>query len=400
MTFLNIIFRATFFLLLITTSFQIAVPQANAQKSKDIFDRFRKPMPELKLMEEAEFLKKTRAERQRPYGDETLEYAMQIPKTFTDGADKGSSNFMLSEKLFQELSVYYGKPTISGRSRIEIQALNIDSSLTAEQWYLKYILESGYTTEGFVVHSDKRVESLMVYMEKDFSYYLRTLTVINGKKVIMVKYYVPVDYIQKQAVMQSQVINSFRVVNEIKRPEPEFQVYRFLDVAEIQYPENWKAYSKPMRSVDRMDVTLMNVTEVKDRHGHVVSTSTEGRMDVTLVSSFVQGSLVEEVGRYKQKLEASGMLIGDKIKTFKDVKYSEGIDFGITEIYSGVDSSNSVVDYEFWFTVMVGGNYYYFMTMLTPSRNERFGVWAENTQNYKMMVNRFGLMSGAFIERD
>ncbi len=379
----------------------VTIQQAHAQAAeKDIFSRFKKAMPELPLLSDEEFIEKTKPIDKKPYNEEVLAYSMRIDKEFEEGIDRSSSNFILSEKLFLELSSYWGKPTIAGRSRLVVEALNMEGKLTAEQWYIRYILEGGFTTEGFVTHSPNKVESLMVVMEKDYSYYLRTLVMINGSKVIMVKYYVPIHYIKEQAVMQAMVLSSFKLTHLKKRVYPPMVAYRFLDIAEFKYPPNWKVYAKPVRNVDRLDVTLVNMKEVRSGKGQVMSSLTEGKLDVTVVSSAVKNTLIEEIEEYKKRIEAEGMLIGERIKEDYDFKYANNIDFALTEVYKGIDSADNLSEYEFWFTVLVGGNYYYFILLLTPSRNELFATWADNTQNYKLMLRDFKPMVGAFLERD
>lgn len=398
-------FKKAIFLSLLLAGFlglTVSIPlDAYAYTEKeDIFTRFKKPLPEIPLLSEEDFYKATMAINKKPYSQKVLEYGIRLPKNWTEREDKSSSNFSLSKKLFLELNVYYGKPTIAGRSRVEVQALDLDSNLTAEQWYLRYILEGGYTLESFVTHSDNKVESLMVTMEKDYSFYVRTLVMFNGDKAIMVKYFVPIHYIQEQAAMQAQVLQSFSLKNTVERTDIETKSYRFLDVAELRYPESWKVYSKPLRSVDRIDITIVNVNEIAGQFAESSTSITNGKLEVKLVAAAVQDSLINEIKVYKQKVESSGILIGDKISAGGDISYNNRMNFAITEVYLGIDSTNSLSEYEYWFTVMVGGNYYYFLNLLTPSRNENFAVWADNTQSYKNIVESFRLMSGAFMERD
>lgn len=371
---------------------------AQAARDLDIFERFKKPMPEITLLSDEEFLDATKPIVKKPYGEEVLAYSMRIDKTWEEGIDRSSGNFVLSEKLFLELNSFLGKPTIAGRSRLEVEGLNMDGNLTAEQWYIRYILEGGFTTEGFITHNPDKIESLMVVMEKDYSYYLRTLALINGSKVIMVKYYVPIHYIQEQAVMQAMVLSSFKLTHKKARVYQEMTAYRFLDIAEFKYPPAWKVFASPVRDVDRLDVTLVNMSEISSGQREV--TSTEGKLDVTVVSSTVKNTLLEEIDEYKKRIEAEGMLIGEKLNENYDFTYAKNIDFGLTEVYKGIDSNDNLSEYEFWFTVLVGGNYYYFVMLLTPSRNEMFATWADNTQNYKIMLKEFTPMVGAFLERD
>ena len=397
---------ATFFAVLF--GLLLIVPQSSfAQSSSstsDVFQRFAKPMPELPMPSQEKFIEVTRPVAKKPYDEDVLAYSMRIPKEWEEGVDKTSSNFILSEKLFLELSSYYGPPTISGRSRIVIEALNMEGNLTAEQWYIKYILEGGYTTEGWVVHNKNKVESLMVVMEGDYSYYLRSMVMINGNKIIMVKYYVPVQYFQEKAVIQAMVVSSFQITHFRERQFSEMAPYRFLDIAEIKYPADWKIYAKPVRNMERLKVTILNTQKIGSEFDPKTNTrgvtATEGKLDVTVISSTVKNTLVDEINEYKEQIEGEGMLISDRIPESYEFTYSDKIDFGVTEVYRGLDSSDNMSEYEFWFTVMVGGNYYYFIMLLTPSRNSMFGIWAENIENYKIIISEFQPMVGAFLERD
>ena len=371
-------------------------PPSQAKDNDDIFTRFRKPMPEIPRIDEEKFIKRTKPVKKRPYDQDVLAYTMRIPKDWTEREDRSASSFLLSDKLLLELNVFYGKPSISGQSRIEVQALNLKGNLTAEQWYINHILKSGYTTEGLVTHNQNKIESFMVTMENEQPYYLRTLVTLNGSKIIMVRYFVPASYIGKQGAMQAQVIESFNLIHDVERTYEEETTYRFLDIASVKHPKNWKVYAKPLRSVDYIEALFLNHGEQRQKN----SKSVEGKLNITVVSAIARDSLIDEIKKYKQKLEESGILIGKKLNTTEDFSYDEDIDFALTELYEGINSGSGETENEFWFTVMVGGNYYYFLTLFTPSRNNRFKTWAENTQSYKRILEQFQPMTGAFLERD
>ncbi len=376
---------------------------AFANQEKDIFERFLTPMPEFKRIDQQTFIKNTKPIQDTPYGEKVLAYSMRVPKNWTKGDDRSSSNFMLSEKLFLELVSYYGKPKIIGRSRVEVQALKLEENLTAVQWYFKFLLEGGYTTEGLVAHNDNKIESLRVVTEDNYSYYMRTLVTINGERIIMVRYYTPVQVMKKYGAMQEQVIASFNITHPIKRKEIQTQSYKFLDVAETSFPESWEVIAKPLRSADRMEASLVNIKQfqsITHARSKRMETLTEGTVDLLLVSSSSNNSLLDEVEKYKKFFETKGILLHDKMENAKNYTYNDNIDFGLTEVYRGADSTNNLTEFEIWFTVMVGGNYYYFITLLTPSRNEQFTTWAENTRSYELIINKFTPMSGAFLSRD
>ncbi|MGN7438351.1 MAG: hypothetical protein ACTHOO_06860 [Alcanivorax sp.] len=371
--------------------------KADTRQGGDVFNQIKKPMPKLPPLSQEDFLAATKLIEKVPHGEKALAYSMRIDKEWQEGRGGFSTNFLLSEKIFLQLDTYVSRPTISGRSRIEIEAMNIDENLSAEQWYISYILEDGITLEAFVTHSDRKVESLRVVMERDYSYYERTLVVINGPKVIMVKYLVPIHYFQQQGPMQAKVLESFKITYSQNKEEHEMLAYKFLDIAELFYPEGWEIFKKPRA---RMEVTLAKVIHVKGSYGQSIGKKTEGRL-YAMVDMIEQGALLEDdLDDYKEQIEIQGMLFGKKLEEDYVFKYPGNMKSTITEVYQGVDSSNTQVEYELWVTAMRGGEYNYFILLVTPSRNEMFRVWASNTQAYKEVLENFRLSSGAFFRRD
>lgn len=386
----------TLFILFSILSVAIVI-SSDAMANKEI-QGFEKPMPEIESLDMAKFEQESTLYKKRPYQQDELAYKINIPKNWEQGEEKSSSNFQMNEKLFLELNVYYSKARMGGRSKITIQAINMKYDLTAEQWYIKYILESGYTMEGFVIHSEKKVESLMIVMQDDIAYGLRTLAQINGKRMILVQYYLPLAYWEQEMAIQEAVIKSFELGKIVVAEIGSSLKFQFLDVAEVYYPSTWKVVSKPFRSVERMSVKLLNMKENTETEQITSYSSAEGKVDVYLVSKAISSSLIDEIGAFRRKIEGTGLLVGDKINHDLNYIYDENITFAITEVYEGIDSNTDFLDYELWFSVMVGGNYFYFVTLLTPSASENYISWARNTQGYKKIVQTLTPTTGSFVD--
>lgn len=365
----------------------------------DVMTRFRKPMPELQLLPPEEFDAVTTLYEGVPYNDSMLAYKVRVPNDWEKAPEQGSSNFLLSNKLYSELAVFHGPPSILGRSHLQINAVNLEYQLTAEEWFLIHILEEGYTTEGMVVHSKDKVEALLIIMDGDVSYVVRTMAFINGKRAIYAEYYVPLVLWNEERSMQEQVMASLEIVNPKEEIVENLLAFQFLDIADIKYPESWEVRAKPLRSVERMSTKIVNIRETADKVGRVQG-ETQGQVDATLVASAAAESLIKEIENYKKSLEGTGMLVGDKIESIDGLSYNENVDFGFTEAYKGIDSTSDFIDYELWFTVMVAGNYYYFITLLTPARNETFAVWARNIESYKIMVESAEPSLVGFMDTD
>lgn len=371
---------------------------ANAENpdSLSTVDRFKKPMPIIDPIPEKEFLEATEEFKVTPYGEKSLAYSIRYPKGWEIGEDKSSSNFDLNTKLFTSINIWYSPPRMGGRSRLEVKAVDLKYQLTAEQWFLQYIMESGQTLEGFSVIDDNRVEALMLVMEEDTTYYLRSITVLNGKRVLQVQFYVPGFFWNDEKALQAQCVKTFAVTYPMEEIIENMLTFPFFDIAEVKYPESWKLSAKPLKSVERMNAKFLNIRTTKQKFSS--QETIEGQIDITLISATDSESLISEIEEFRSTLEGTGMLVGEKKEVIKDIKYNENYIFGLTEVYEGIDSTNDAMEYELWYTVLVSGSYYYFVTLLTPSRNDSFILWARNSQSYKTIVELMAPNLGGYIE--
>ena len=81
------------------------------------------------------------------------------------------------------------------------------------------------------------------------------------------------------------------------------------------------------------------------------------------------------------------MGINDRFKFFK------------TEIFKATDTKESKIDYEIWLTSLSVDNYYYFISLLTPSRDDDFFVWSRNTEAYKLILKLLTPYEESVLER-
>ena len=395
----QVFLRALFILSIMSLYTGLSANHAYAKYGDvDVFEWFKKPMPELPLANQEAFEKATKPVEEVPHNDEALAYSMRIKNTWQKDGGVGAQNTLFGKKLFLNVSSFVGKPTVYGRSRIDIEAKNLDEDLTAKQWYIGYVVEQGNTIEGFIDHSDNRIESLMIVTRHDYSYYLRSLVLVNGSKIIMVKYYVPIENFLQQAVMQEMVLSSFSLTNIKERERGEMLSHKLRDIAQVKYPSGWKVFAN---SRDGKEVTIANIREVVKEVGwtgqKLVESSMEGKVYV-MVTPRVEGEDHNEIlEEYKRKVESEGIFFGSEIPDETKFQYTKQVSSATTKIHKGTYSKNTQADYELWVSVMTAGKYNYFMLLLTPTRNEEFMNWAVNTQSYKVMLKELVLLNNAFF---
>lgn len=352
---------------------------ADAQK---ILQDFKKPMPEMTLLPEAEFAAKTTLYEEVPMGEKSFAYKLRLPKDWKSIGDMGVSTGTSSNNVLGEIAKFFGPPRIDGaRSFFSMQAINIDYQLTAEQWMLQYLLTSGYNIQGMESKADARAEALYVLIDRDISYIVRAAAVITGKKIILAQYYLPIEYWEEEKVQQSQAVSSFSLVTPNKEYIETIVKYHFLDLAEISYPESWELRAPPLRSLDSMSVELLNVAGEQSL-GNV---SLDGKIDIKLVSLFSSESLISEKKVLMQEFEASGLVLGEELEKRTDFKFVEDFKAPVIEVYYATDSKNNLMAYELWVATMQAGDYYYLLTLLTPARDEDYFIWSRNTQTFKLV---------------
>ena len=161
-----------------------------------------------------------------------------------------------------------------------------------------------------------------------------------------------------------------------------------LDIAQINYPDIWQESPDSLTSVERLGVKFLNYTKFEGNKYDFKNTNPnlEGVIDVLLVATWSTPSLLDEIETFKKTSEINDLLIGERIDLIDDVTYHDTVGFGVVEAYKVLNNKDNLMEYEFWLSVLVSGNYYYFMSLMTPSRNDNYKLWVTNTQSFKLLV--------------
>ncbi|MGB0720428.1 MAG: hypothetical protein ACPGRX_08140 [Bdellovibrionales bacterium] len=344
-------------------------------------DAFQKPLPEFESIPMEAFTADTTLREDTPFGDEYLAFEVRLPEGWGSDDAQSVGNFQLSESVLGEVARYFGPVRPGFRSYFSVQVVGMKYQLTTEQWFKLYLLENGYSIQGLDVLDDGRVEAIYVVIENDVTYVVRAVAEVNGKRAVLAQYVMPVEQWQDEKLMQERVVGSFRLLNKDTNFIEVMKPYYFLDVAEMQYPESWALRSKPLRSVDHMDVQLLNTVENKE-HRHAAQLL-NGKIEVHLFSAYSVDDLEQQIEDFKHEVQGDGLLLQDIIEEPDDFDFNDNVEFARVQVFGATDQNKSVLGYEFWFTVMAARDYYYFVTLLTPSRNDDFLNWARNTQTFR-----------------
>lgn len=280
-------------------------------------------------------------------------------------------------RLLGSVARYVGPANLLAPARLEISAMQLNHDITTRNWFLNYILSRNYTLTGMEQIGDNRVDAEYVLIEQGISYVVRTAAISNGRRMVLISYYVPEKFWEKEKEFQEMSINSFTFLKPEKTVIDDKKTHGFLDLVKFVYPNAWRLIAPNVNSIDNMNAKLLYSSDAM---------TLQGEIDINLISTELDTNLMKEVEYIRQDLKKRGLGIGEALDTNATYKFSDKITFSRVEAYTVEGEKRDYIDYEFWLAIMVEDRYYYIITMLTPGRNTDFYTWARNTETFGTVI--------------
>ncbi len=357
---------------------------AHAQKIKDMFS---KKMPEFMEIPDANFDEVVKMHTHSPGGDSALAYEIKLPRNWELNTDTNLSNYTLSETLLGDISVFYGPPRVDApRSYFKIQASEMKYNITADQWFLDYVLSNGYTLEGLESFSARKVAAIHVLIDKDDTYYVYSVAQINGKRMILAQFFIPLPYWEVEGPVIHRCAETLKLLNAEESLIENMREYPFVDLLTVSYPESWKLRSHPIKTIDRMSVSFSNI-----RIGEV--SILDGLIELELISSYVLKDVEEEIEEIKSRMREKGLIMGEVVESIEDFEKNENVEYGFVDIYEGSDTRNESLRYEIWIATLALKNYYGLAVLTTPNRDDEFFTWSRNVGAFKSIIKTLRLQN-------
>jgi hypothetical protein len=332
-----------------------------------------------------EFEKQTKAvDVTNPYDDSYLSYDVRLPKDWSEnmqpapiGAVAGQS--LLSSSVLSIISKYISRPKNLQRSTLTIEAQNMVYEISAKNWFINFIINNGFSLSALTERSPREIEAMYVALVNDITYVVRTRVVVNGSRLIVVRYYLPQDNYEEEKMMQAQVMNSFRLTNSSSERIEKQETYGFLDQSYFNYPKSWKLKEKSILSIERMSALL--IQETLEEKKFIL----EGHIKVNVVSRLLKTTLAQEIENFRKELKIPNYSVGDLVENVA-YEYDPSIKVAKSQIYKLIpDDKVNMQDYEFLVTAMQGDDYYYITSLITPSREQDFYTWAKNMETARIV---------------
>lgn len=338
------------------------------------------PLKPVELMPQEEFEAATMVFEDVPAGDRYLSYRVRLPKGWTRGEtfleDKGQASSTVLDVL-GNIGRYDGPPQLTARSYFTVQAQDLSYEVTAQSWFINHILENGFTVEGMDVMSDREVRALYVSVEGDTTYGVRMIAKINGPRIIVARYFIPQERFNEERVLQAQVIQTFALLDTTAKQIETRRTYSFVDQSYFDYPVSWEETPVNIASIERMRAEILSLNAAREMNG---------RIRVLSISKLLGTRFSDEVREFMASFSIKDYRLGDVIERV-DLPHHPDLQYLRTEVYALNPELRTLIDYEVWASLAEGEEYYYIVSMLTPSRKQEFFTWTRNVEAYKVATS-------------
>lgn len=343
------------------------------------------PLKAVDFAPQEKFESQTRLEKEAaPYDDKYLPYQLRIPKEWTENRRGGVGDVRMDDKSLGEgvlaiLGRYIGPAKNLVRSHVVVEAGSLSYEVSLRDWFLNFILKNGFSLAAYGQKTDKELEALYVQVIDDQTYSVRVRLIMNGPRLLMVRYYLPQENIADERVQQAQVISSFRLLSPSDDLIEKRFEYAFMDQSFFNYPSSWVLQAKTIYSIERM------TAQIYKRVGDKGSEKLLGQIKVNMVSRLLKTGLSDEIKKFRLESMVKGYNFGNLIERVP-YKYDPSMMLGQTEAYHLVpDLTATMKPYEFVLTVLQNQDFYYFISLITPSRDQDFYLWSQNMEAFKIV---------------
>ena len=341
-----------------------------------------------------DFISKTNAIEEVPLGNQSLAFKVRLPKNWIKQNQDATANLEANEILVQ-VATYLSPPRIERKSIFRVSVISLDSLITAEDWFISYMLEMGFSIEGMKVESPKLVQAQYTVFEDGEPYGVRAVISLSESKIVLAEYLVHQDMYAVERGEQVWAMSGFSLVNPSKKVEISTKNFNFVDIAKFDYPATWSLRAPDIIDITRMEASVVNTKSLSDAKGEL-----RGRIDVSIIAKSQEFTLQDEINILSESLKTRGYKLGKFIETIPENDFNPLITTSRIDAYYVEGVSTKLIGYEFWVAALQSKGRYYLIRLTTMSRAENFRVWAENVETYKFLLRSLGPVSVSSEEEE
>lgn len=328
-----------------------------------------------------------------PLQDKSLSYHVRLPKGWvkldTDELDPDSP------EILRQVSLYTSPPRIDRGSLFRVNIIDLNSLITAEDWFISYMLEMGFSIEGMKVKSPRLVNAQYTVFEDGEPYTVRAVITMSGARMILAEYLVHADMYKIERDDQVWAMAGFSLDNPVTGLPIVMRTFNFVDIAKFDYPANWMIQAPEITDITRMEASVLKSQISKQTEIATTNNELLGRVDISLVSKDQGLTLGDEINFLKEGLKKRNYQLGKHIENIQEKDLNPLITSSRIDVYEVEGVSNKLAGYEYWVAVLESRSRYYFIRLTTVSRGENFKTWSQNVETYKVLLRSLGPASVA-----
>lgn len=342
---------------------------------------------------EAQFDAQTKAVNETsPYGDDELSYSLRLPKGWTENTQatlmgSSSGEGVLSSDVLSIIGRYTSPAKNFKRSYVTVEAIHAAYEIGMKDWFFNFMIRSGFTISAMSEKSLREIEALYIQNEGEDAYVVRARLILNGSKIVLVRYFLPQDNYDDEKIEQAQIIDSFKFLSDAGTQIEKRETYGFLDQSYFDFPASWELKERSILTIERMSATISQIRVIGDDKTNEGDREyvLQGFIKVVAVSKLLKTTLPQEIERFRSEIKIPGHKIGKMVGQLS-FDFHPDIVSGKGQIYALTpDAAVRTKDYQLAVSVLEGKDYYYITSLVTPSKAQDFYIWARNMQAYRIV---------------
>jgi hypothetical protein len=321
-----------------------------------------------------------------PDDDASLAFHIRLPKGWLKrdvSVDKGASD----TDIFTQIAAYTTPPRMDHPSIFRVRSIPISQLIRADDWFIGYMLDMGFSIEGMTVKSPTKIMAQYTLFEEGDPYVTRATITISGNKVILAEYLVHQENYGREQDQQIWAMTGFDMPTPSMKPPVLMKTFSFIDIAKFDYPENWAIYSQGISDIKRMNSTIISTVDAKgEKKQAEIPMQIAGRIDISVISKSLGTTLPDEIKALNGELTKNQYKLGKYIGTISDIQLDPHIKASRIDSYQMESEAQKLAGYEYWVAILQSDSRYYLVRLITIGRGENFVVWAGNTETYRTIL--------------
>ena len=346
--------------------------------------KYTSDLPGAEVMTVAGFEKITTLKQVKPFADHSFSYSIRIPNQWED-----TGNILRNDRdqglTYGSIAEYTGPQSFGISPRIEVQIFELKNAIGAFHWLYDYLIGSGVSVEAIEYLDWDRAQALYVVFERGASFKVRSKVVLSGSKIVQISYLIPVSNWVGEKDLQAHLIDHFGIMDVPDEPVEPIRNFEIFNVINFSFFESWRFSAGKVTNVQDIQFNFTHESdrpkEPNDRFLHI-----DGNLNVRLLGLDLNPNLAEILDGITKKAEASGYDLGAVIESVSTFAPKNGVEVIGIESYQLLDRSGTRIDHELWVAILKSAEYYYILSLDTPSREGKYLEWAHNIAALKILV--------------